>query len=74
MKRNNQMEVPVDVNKVAVRLSLLQAVQAGIKKHFKSARFLDQMPELGLLRVRVLGCTFDVHIVDIKEEPEPEGT
>lgn len=50
----------MDVNGVAVRAAVLQAVTSGIKRHFPSARI--EFAENGDLTVRVLGLTFRVSV------------
>ncbi len=56
----------VEVNKHAALLSVMQATQAGVVKHFKSARMgeLVQIPELLIVTctVRLLGLSFEISI------------
>lgn len=50
------------VNKTSVTLALTHAIIMGIRKHFRSARVKEEMPDLGVLVVEVLGLSFEIQV------------
>lgn len=57
----------MEVNKTAVRLSLMQAVTMGIKKQFRAARVTADDPQDDSVRllIVVLGLKFEVTIKEV---------
>jgi hypothetical protein len=50
------------VNKDHVRLNIYRAALHGIKNHFKSAKVRDELPDIGVVLIDVLGLTFEVQV------------
>lgn len=57
------------VNKKSVTLSITHAIIMGIRAHFKSAKITGELPDLGIIKVEVLGLTFEIQ-VSLIDTPE----
>lgn len=57
------------LNRLSVRISLTHVIKAGIKRHFKSAKFVDNKElvkkEYSTFEVHLLGFNFEIQVREI---------